>query len=147
MKNGELDSVELLTILNLLHYKVTPIKPEIVYTHYYDDLNVDHQMVSKAVITQFRALPGSSVKEILFFETLSSTEQARNVNKAFCPNLFVDITAQLETKLKAMGSYKSEPRSYPHPRNVECVKYNAILNGVKIGVDVVEVFMVSRILR
>ena len=147
LKNGGLDGMELLDIINILHYKVSAVKPEIIYTHYYDDLNIDHQIVSRAVITHFRALPRSSVKEILFFETLSSTEQARSMYKSFCANFFVDITKQLEIKLNAMSCYKSELRDFPHPRNLDCIKYNAILQGTKIGVDAAEAFMVSRIIR
>ena len=42
------------------------VEPDVVYTHHKGDLNIDHQVVHKVVITAFRPCPGESVREILF---------------------------------------------------------------------------------
>ncbi len=146
-KNNRLDTMARLDLIKLIEYEVGQVSPDIIYTHYYDDLNIDHKIISNAVVTAFRPFEGSCVKEILFFETLSSTEYACALHKAFCPNLFVDISQQLEGKLKALSCYKSELRSLPHPRNLVMVKNHCILQGAKIGVRAAECFMVSRIIR
>lgn len=147
LPNNRLDGVQLLDIVKILEKQVAPYKPDIIYTHYYNDLNIDHQLVARAVVTQFRALPDSYVKEIIYFETLSSTESACCIGNSFCPNLFVDITEQLDMKLAALSCYKSELRDAPHPRRENCVRMQAILQGAKVGVYAAEAFMIARIMR
>lgn len=107
--------------------------PDVIYTHYYKEMNNDHNILSKAVLTAARPLPGSLVKEILLFETLSSTEYALSLGESFTPNLFVDISSSINIKLEAMNAYKSELRLPPHPRSIELIKKNAELWGQKLG--------------
>ena len=60
-------------------------------------------------------MPGEPVREILFFETLSSTEwQMMTADKIFQPNVYVDITKQISKKIKVLELYNSEMREYPH---------------------------------
>lgn len=147
LKNNRLDGMELLDIIKVLEKQVLPFNPNIIYTHYYNDLNIDHQLIARAVVTQFRALPLAEIKEIICFETLSSTENTCSIAKAFCPNLFVDITEQLDIKLAAMACYKSELRELPHPRSLEAIRGQAILEGAKVGLYAAESFVISRIIR
>lgn len=147
LPNNRLDRLDLIDIIKTIQIELDKIKPQIIYTHFYDDLNIDHIVVSQAVVTAARALPGSKVKEILMFETLSSTEQAAAVGKCFSPNLFVDITEFLQQKLLAMKCYESELRSPPHPRSLEMIEKNSQVWGAKCGVDAAEAFVVARIIR
>ena len=82
------------------------IKPGIIFTHYSDDLNIDHRITYKAVITAARPLPGETVKEIYAFEVLSSTEW--NAPATFAPDVFFDITTTLNRKLMAIKMYKTD---------------------------------------
>ena len=52
-----------------------------------NDLNIDHQITYKAVITATRPMEDECVKEIYSFEILSSTEW--NYPLSFSPNNFV----------------------------------------------------------
>lgn len=147
LAGNRMDRYDLLDIIKIIEIEICLYKPSIVYTHNFHDLNIDHTVVSKAVITATRPLPDNSVDEILFFETLSSTESALGFGQAFCPNLFINITTYLEQKLYAMEAYRSELRELPHPRNIECIRKNAELWGSKVGIEAAEAFVVSRIIR
>ena len=147
LPNNRLDRIDLLDIIKLIEKIGDSEKFDIVYTHNYEDINIDHEIVARAVITAFRALPGQSVKEILLFETLSSTESGMAIDRYFKPNLFVDISDVLDIKKRAMKCYISELRSKPHPRNIETIESNALVWGNKVGVNAAEAFKVARILR
>lgn len=145
--DNRLDRMDMLDIIKAITKDAEDFRPERVYTHFYNDLNIDHQIVSRAVVTAFRALPDTSVKDILFFEVLSSTEHDFAMRNAFCPNYFVDISEQLNVKLDALAHYKSELREEPYTRNQNMVRCNSVLWGSKIGIEAAEAFEVSRIVR
>ena len=54
------------------------------------------------------SLSGSSVREILAFEVMSSTEWATPGLAPFVPNAFVDISGYLPKKLEALAAYELE---------------------------------------
>lgn len=116
-----------------------------VFTHCPRDLNLDHRLVAEAVMVACRPIPGASVKEIFFWETLSSTEWVAP-SDAFKPNLFIDISETLDSKKKALQAYKSEIRKFPHPRSIEGVDALARFRGIQSGVLAAESFEVARII-
>ena len=75
-------------------------KPSIVYTHHGGDLNVDHSLTNRAVMTACRPIPGSSVHSIYCFEILSSTGWGDSeTSKSFNPTHFVEISPFINKKL------------------------------------------------
>ncbi|HEC1748906.1 TPA: PIG-L family deacetylase, partial [Campylobacter lari] len=132
------DKIPLLEIVKSIEEVKNEIKPNIIFTHYEKDLNIDHQITYKATITATRSLQEESVKEIYSFEILSSTEW--NYPLSFQPNVFFDISETLDLKLKAMSFYQSELRNYPHPRSLEGIKINAQYQGMRVGLQYAEVF-------
>ncbi len=114
--------------------------PDIVYTHNPDDLNLDHQLVARAVLTAFR--PCHSQAAILAFETLSSTEWGV---EPFQPNHWEVLSeAHIEKKIDALGCYATELRGAPHPRNQAGVETNAWWRGMQCGNTYAEAFRVLR---
>jgi LmbE family N-acetylglucosaminyl deacetylase len=81
---------------------IARLAPELVYTHHYGDLNIDHRQTHQAIMMACRLLPGTTVREIRAFEVMSSTEWSSLGLAPFLPNLFVDIGAQLDTKMRAL---------------------------------------------
>ena len=147
-KDNQLDSYPLLKIIKPLERLINKIKPEIIYTHYNDDLNIDHQIVSKAVITICRPQKNKTVKKMLFFEVPSSTEwQIKKKQKTFSPNYFEDISKVKNYKLRALKCYKSEIKKWPHPRSIKGVTSLFNWRGATIGVEAAEAFMVGRIIK
>ncbi|CVK21897.1 MULTISPECIES: PIG-L deacetylase family protein [Sporomusa] len=145
--DNRMDGVELLDVVKKVEEMVETIKPDMVYTHHAGDVNVDHTVTHNAVITACRPLPGQTVKTILFFETLSSTEwQIGTCDKIFMANWFVDIEATFAKKMEALKCYDSEMREYPHSRSYESVEILAKYRGTVIGCQFAEAFSLGRLI-
>ncbi|TYL38938.1 hypothetical protein CV102_10565 [Natronococcus pandeyae] len=138
---NQLDDVALIDVVRDVESKLESFHPDVVYTHYYGDLNIDHELVARAVRTAARPDPDSSVDRILSFETPSATEWAMpTADTAFQPTVFVDISEHLERKMEAIEIYGSEMRERPHPRNEASLRDNARLWGDKSGLEAAEPF-------
>ena len=143
--DNRMDTVPLLDVTQRIEQMIADTKPEIVYTHHGGDLNVDHRIVHQAVLTACRPQPNSHVQAIYAFETVSSTEWASPDDDApFRPVRFVDISDQLETKLKALAAYGGEMRPAPHARSLENVTALATHRGAGVGLKAAEAFIVIR---
>ncbi|MBR71860.1 MAG: GlcNAc-PI de-N-acetylase [Rhodospirillaceae bacterium] len=142
--DNKLDTVPLLDIIKTLEKKAQDYKPTIVYTHHSGDLNIDHQIVSRAAMTAFRPQPSSSVESIYTFETVSSTEWGTDSQEKFKPTRFVDITNYLDTKRDALLCYSSEMREFPHARSIEAIEALAKFRGASVGLNAAEAFMQIR---
>ena len=124
-------------------------KPEIVYTHHGGDLNMDHRWVHQAVVAACRPKPGSTVKQLLFFETPSATEWAQGAFQPFIPCVYQPLTeGDWQRKEEALRvAYGTELRASGHPRSVEAIKALAIWRGAACGMPFAEAFMAGRIVR
>mgnify|MGYP000332423515 CR=1 FL=1 len=142
LPDNRLDSVDRLDIIKIVESFINEKEPEIIYTHYNNDLNVDHRRISEAVITACRPQPSVTVKTLLFFEVASSTEW--QVPNSFSPNWFVDISSTLELKLKSLEIYKTEMREFPHARSIYAVEALAKWRGASVGVLAAECFVLGK---
>jgi LmbE family N-acetylglucosaminyl deacetylase len=148
LPDNRLDTVPLLEVVKIVEELVERFQPEVVYTHHPGDLNVDHGVVHRAVLTATRPTQGQPVREIYTFEVASSTEWSfQGVGPAFRPNVFVDISETLETKVSAMGCYVSEGRPFPHPRSPEALRAIATRWGTVVGCRAAEAFELVRSFR
>jgi len=139
------DTLPLLDIVGVTEKCVAEVKPQVVYVSHGGNLNIDHQTAFKAAATALRPVPGSSVRAVYTYEILSSTDWApRGLGEAFQPARFVDISAQLERKMKALEAYGDEMRPAPHARSLGNVRALAALRGATIGVAAAEGLMVVR---
>ncbi|MBB5392534.1 MULTISPECIES: PIG-L deacetylase family protein [unclassified Herbaspirillum] len=147
LPDNRLDGLPLLDVVQPLEALIGKLAPDIVYTHHYGDLNVDHRIVHQAAMTACRPMPGSTIREIFAFEVMSSTEWASPGLAPFLPNFFVDISAQLESKMQALEAYMLEMRTSPHSRSLEHMRCLAEHRGFCVGSAAAEAFMVMRVLR
>ncbi len=147
LPDNQFDSVPLLKIAKAVETIVAKVKPDIIYTHYAHDLNVDHRLANQAVLTACRPIPGSSVKKILSFETLSATEWQVKDHRQFAPDYYSDISKYLEEKKRIIKHYDKEMRAYPHPRSYEGVEILAKYRGLEVGLKAAEAFKVVRIIK
>jgi len=146
--DNRFDTVALLDIIKTIEEIKEDIKPDIVFTHHYGDLNIDHQITFKAVMTAFRPAIDESVKEIYSFEIPSSTEwNAPSSLTYFMPDYFVNINKNLEIKINALKEYKTELRDFPHPRSLEALELNAKQWAIKVGLEVAEAFKTIRLIK
>ena len=143
--DNAMDKYPLLEIIKCIEKVKDKIKPVLVYTHSGADLSIDHQIVSKAVLTTFRPQPNELCKEIRLFEVASATDFGqKSITGRFDPNLYVEISETWESKLNALKQYNSELRDYPHSRSIDAIKNLAHVRGNQVGYDMVEAFEVIR---
>lgn len=148
LPDNRFDTVPLLDIIKMVENLIGNLQPDVIYTHHSGDLNIDHQIVHRAVLTAARPLKSCPVKEIYAFEVPSSTEWAfQQFEPVFRPNVFVDIGETLEIKVQAMQLYESEARPFPHPRSPEALRAIARRWGSMIGVEAAEAFQLIRSVR
>lgn len=121
-------------------------KPEIIYTHYFDELNIDHTICSRAVITACRPKPQSTIKQILMFEVLSSTNWYYKKN-TFIPNYYEDISQYLAKKIEVLKLYGDEILQRPHTRSLENIENLAKLRGNEVGKKACEGFYIFRFIK
>jgi len=146
--DNRFDTVPLLNIIKIVEELINRFQPQIVYTHHGGDLNIDHVITHRAVMTATRPVENYPVKEIYAFEVPSSTEWAfGQFQSTFRPNVFVDISRTLEAKIQAMHLYESEVRAFPHPRSPEALRALAISRGSCVGFQAAEAFELVRYMR
>ena len=131
--DNEFDKISLLKITKRIEVEIKKYNPDTILTHHNSDLNIDHQITSKAVMTACRPKVKNNVKLILFlkyYRLLNGTLIQKNFN----PNWYEDITKYLKIKIKAIKCYKKELRKSPHPRSLNTIKALSIFRGSSSGV-------------
>jgi LmbE family N-acetylglucosaminyl deacetylase len=143
-----LDTLPISELAGQIESIVQEFKPAIVYTHFNGDLNRDHRLVAEAVLIACRPYAAPFVRELLMFETPSSTEWGLHpVMPNFEPTVFVGITDVLELKIEAFSSYMAEVCEYPHPRSLESIRQRALYWGSLVNRTAAEPFVLVRGLR
>lgn len=138
------DTVRFLEIIQSIEEVIDFVKPEIVYTHFYNDLNIDHSITSRAVITALRPIERYQfVKKIFLFEVPSTTEYAIGIEQ-FKPNHYEDITDFFVEKIRLLWIYTTELRNFPYPLSQEWVEILAKKRGMESYFNYAEAFMLYR---
>ena len=149
LPDQRLDTLPLLDVIRPIEKCVRELQPDVVYTHFKGDVNQDHRIAFQATMVAVRPFGDNTVRRLLCYETPSSTEWAAPfADSFFMPNVFVDISATLNKKIRAMQMYaetlNSEVRPYPHPRSYEAVEIYAKRHGAVVGMRAAEAFMLVR---
>ena len=147
--DNRLDMIPILDIVKYIELKIKKYKPEIIFTHFENDLNIDHQITHKAVMTATRPLSRTFVKKIYSFEIPSSTDFsfARDKKDFFNPNFYVKVDRTIQKKLNLLKVYKGEIKKWPHPRSIKSIKNLAMHRGSQIGTKYAEAFLLIRELQ
>jgi len=146
--DNRFDTVPLLDVVKTIEKAIDRFEPQVVYTHHGGDLNIDHVVTHRAVMTATRPVGNCPVKEIYAFEVPSATEWAfGQFRQGFQPNVFTDISTTLERKIEAMEIYESEARAFPHPRSPMALRTIAKRWGIVVGVACAEAFELIRSVR
>ena len=141
LPDNQFDTIPLLDVIKEIESVIEEVQPEVVYTQHGGDLNVDHQITFRAVMTAVRPMKGRSVRALYAYEVASSTEWAfQKFEPVFRPTCFVDISETLEQKIEAMAAYEGESRSAPHPRSPEVLRAMATVRDSAAGLKAAEAF-------
>ncbi len=144
MLDNQMDTVSLLSVVQVVEEFFAEAPPAVVYTHHAGDLNVDHRVTHQAVLTALRPQPGTPSHEIRSCEVNSATEWSGPSFQPFVPTIFADITGTLEKKLEALRCYAGELRDWPHPRSEVGVETLARWRGAQCGHEAAEAFALVR---
>ncbi len=145
LPDQRLDTVPLIEVTQRLEREIEDLRPDVLYTHHWGDMNRDHRIVSEAVMVAVRPIGDQYPHTVLLFETPSSTEWAPpDPTSAFVPNYFVDVGTTIETKLRAMECYESELRDAPHPRSLDALRARAKYWGQIVTREYAEAFVLAR---
>ena len=143
--DNQLDKITLLEIVKIIEKHKKILNPELVITHNFYDLNIDHRIIAEATLTAFRPEPKSKCKEIITFEIPSSTDyRMLKRSKNFVPNYFINIQKYLNSKIKAIKSYKNELKKPPHSRSIEGIRNLSKIRGNQSGVQYAEAYEIIR---
>jgi len=149
--NIELNTVPTLDLVQSIEKAILLFKPEVIFTHYYNDLNEDHRIVFNATMAASK-LPErrynselNIIKKILCYEVPSSTNWSPKIADNYIyPDTYIDISDTFESKMEALKVYEKEIRNFPHPISYEAIKITAQLHGGKINSEYAEAFHLVR---
>ena len=140
-----LDAGSNLELIQAIEREVQEFQPTVVYTHHWGDVNADHGRIAEAVDVATRPYAAPFVQRLYAFDTPSSTEwTAGSRNRPFTPNVFTDISQEMDRKLDAMRCYRSELRPYPHPRSLRSLRERAAHWGSVANMRAAEPLMLLR---
>ena len=141
----KLDKTPHIVINHVIEKVIDQIQPDTVFTHFWGDVNRDHQEVYKSTLVAVRPVMGQVVKELYCYRVPSSTEWTPNkADTMYMPNYFVDIEKYAEQKYKAFACYSTELREYPHPRSVQYLSETDKAAGLRVGLMAAEEFVLLR---
>jgi len=141
----KLDVTSHTEVNKVIENEISKLQPDTVFTHFYGDVNLDHQAVYRSVAVACRPVAGQCVRELYCFNVPSSTEwNPYTVGTMFMPNVFVNINDYACKKYSALEAYKTELREYPHPRSIEHIRVQDKAEGLKIGWEMAETFICMR---
>jgi len=126
---------------------VREVRPEILYVPFAFDLHSDHRGIFNAFSVAWRPVGehGRGIREVLCYEVLSETHwNAPYIEAGFTPNVWVDITATVERKIRALECYRSQMGPPPAPRSVDAMRALSQWRGAQAGMHHAEAFVLIR---
>jgi LmbE family N-acetylglucosaminyl deacetylase len=140
-----LDTVSRKELVVAIKKAIQDINPSDVIIPFLYDVHSDHGVVAQAALSVLKRFRLPSVRRVMAMETLSETEQGSvSIERAFVPNLFMDMSQWLEEKIKAAQIYASEFGEHPFPRSAEGIRALARYRGLQSGVAAAEAFVLVR---
>lgn len=136
--NIKMNNVDHLEIVQFIEKQILEFKPERIFTHHPADLNDDHCQISKACMVASRYYQRRNdippLKSLSFVEIQSATDWGFEASgDSFKPNHYVEVTVEIELKLRALACYRNVMRDFPHPRSVEAIRGLAAYRGGQSG--------------
>lgn len=140
LPDNRFDTIPMLDVIKIVEGVIKDTNPQMVYSHFWGDLNIDHRITANATFTACRPY-AFNIKSVLAFPVPSSTGWGETFIN---PNVFIDIKDTLSQKIEAMRKYPSEIRDFPHPRSEEAIVNWARFWGGQVGLEAAEPFVLVR---
>lgn len=135
-----LDTYPLKEIADWISDQIDKIEPEIIYTHFSGDLNLDHRLVGEATLIAARP-KCDFIKRIYAYEVSESTVLGEKATaNSFLPNVFENLNPK--DKVKLFKNYRSE---WGHSSGWEkWIETQAKYRGLQSGYEFAEAFVLLR---
>lgn len=147
-KTMTLTSEDLLTLVPRISTVFREVKPEVVYVLNRSDAHSDHRILFDAAMACTKSFRYPFIREVLMYECISETEFAPILpEKVFQPNVFVDISTNIDEKMELMRVYASELGEHPFPRSERNIRALATFRGASCGVEYAEAFQLLKSCR
>lgn len=124
-KLSNMDEGEIIGAIKKVYDKV---KPQWIMIPGRYDAHSDHHVVYNCCMAAAKTFRAPYIKRITTMEIVSETDFGFQDEK-FDPNLFIDITEELEGKIEAMKIYDTEIEEVPFPRSLENIRALAAVRG------------------
>lgn len=145
LPDNRFDTLPILEIVKIVEDLIEEHAPDTIFTHSSADVNVDHSVTHRAVLTATRPTEGQSVRNLYAFEIPSSTDWSfHRLVPSFQPNTFFNIDSTIDLKKRAMACYETEVQAFPHPRSLEGLDAVARRWGTVVGCRAAEAFELIR---
>lgn len=124
-KLKSMDEDEIITNIRRVFDKV---KPEWILIPGRYDAHSDHLVVYDCCMACAKTFRTPYIKRITAMEIISETDYGFR-KESFQPNLFIDISNEMEKKLEAMKIYDTEIEEVPFPRSLENIRAIGTVHG------------------
>jgi LmbE family N-acetylglucosaminyl deacetylase len=142
---ARLDRVPMDTLVSRVSSVFNEFEPEEVLLPYPGDVHSDHRIAFEAASACTKWFRYPSVKRVLAYETPSETDFGIDPrDSGFKPNVYVDISKQVDRKIELMRIYESEMGEFPFPRSEATLRVLAQLRGSQAGFEAAEAFILVR---
>jgi len=145
LKTMRIDEYSMSELIGKISKHINAIKPNIIYLPFKGDIHSDHRKIFEASYSCTKSFRYPFIKKIYMMETLSETEFSPSTKEdSFIPNVFVNISDQMEEKLKIMNVFKSEIAEHPFPRSIKNMRALATVRGATSGCMYAESFVLLK---
>lgn len=140
-----LDTIARSDLIKSVSDVVEQLRPQVIYCPYRNDIHSDHEIVFDAVMAATKSFRYPFVKRVLAYETLSETEFGMKPGDGgFKPNVWINISSQLEKKLEILEMFESEIGDFPFPRSRRNFEALATLRGSQSNCSSAEAFVLLK---
>lgn len=142
---AQLDRAPMDTLVSRISSVFKEFEPEEVLLPYPGDVHSDHRIVFEAASACTKWFRYPNIKRVLAYETPSETDFGIDPrDSGFKPNVYVDVSKQMDRKIELMRIYESEMGEFPFPRSEATLRALAVLRGSQAGFDAAEAFILVR---
>jgi LmbE family N-acetylglucosaminyl deacetylase len=115
---------------------ITEYNPDVIFTHFVFDTHQDHIRTAHSTISAARRH-----NTILLYEPINPSGQGY---VPFRPQIYIDITETIETKINSLKAHKSQYKKYTS-KWIDAVEARAKFRGFEMGAEFAECFEVVRL--
>ncbi|MBP1888126.1 PIG-L deacetylase family protein [Sinorhizobium mexicanum] len=144
LPSAKLETIPMGEMVSAIGTVVKSVEPTTLLVPHRGDAHSDHHVVYEATTACTKWFRYPSIKWTLVYETLSETDAGLFNSDPFLPNLYIDISSQLEKKLHITSMFGDEIGGFPFPRSLEAVGALAKVRGAASGYTAAEAFMLLR---